>query len=205
MGWITLYEAYTRLQQKYPTLLSEANEALRITEAAVRTGQPFVRGEAFTVPGLLRELIGDRIKINDYVNVFNSEIRDSGYTLRWISVEVLWEKFIVYVEENLLPRWISPQTDGGEQSKPQEQASRKRRSRRRGPARNSVGLGKFDAELFPTLERLMASGDSTSAYDAALKLVSEGKVAGHGSRENKAKRLAGRFLKEQRAVRRKTR
>jgi hypothetical protein len=200
MGWITLYDAYTRLQQEYSALFKD--QALRITEAAVRSGQPFVRGQE--LGRNFQELIGDRIKANDYVDVVNSSITDGGYIPRWMHVEVQWEKFIVYVEENLLPAWISPKTAKGRQAKPQEQASRRKRSRRRGPARNSVGLGKSDAELLPEMKRLILNG-APSARAAARKLVSERKVAGFGSDESKTKRLAGRFLKERRAVRRKTR
>src|SRR6516164_8244109 len=104
MGWITLYDAYTRLQQEYSALFKD--QALRITEAAVRSGQPFVRGQE--LGRNFQELIGDRIKANDYVDVVNSSITDGGYIPRWMHVEVQWEKFIVYVEENLLPAWISP-------------------------------------------------------------------------------------------------
>jgi hypothetical protein len=201
MGWITLYEAYTRLQQKYPTLL--AHQALEIIEGAVRSGLPFVRG---TVLGRAfernyPELIGDQIKNDDYVvDVFSSVIFDWGPSVRWQNVQAHWEKFILYVEENLLPAEISPKP-AKRKTKPQQQASRRKRSRRPGPARDSVGLGKLDAKLFPKLKRLMTK-DGMSATAAALKLVSEGKVAGNGSPENKAKRLAGRFLKEQRVVRR---
>ena len=183
MGWITLHEACTRLQQEYPALL--AHQAFEITEGAVRSGLPFVRGEELgrNYP----ELIGDRIKIHEQVDVFNSVIRDWGYLVRWMHVEVQWEKFIAYVEENLLPTEISAR---------REQASRRKRSRRRGPARNSVGYSKLDAEHFPAMERLIASGESRSAYAAALNLVRAGKVRGSGSHENIAKRLAARFLKE---------
>jgi hypothetical protein len=197
MGWITLYEASRRLQQKYPGLLG--NEALRITEAAVRSKQDFIRGEAFGRN--YREPIGDRIKTNDYVDVSNSVITDGGYISRWRSVEAQWEKFIIYVEEYLLPAWLFPKPAKRKQAKPQEQASRRKRTRRRGPARNTVGYSKPDAALSPEMERLITKG-GMSATAAARKLVLEGKVAGNGLDENKAKRLAGRFLKEQRAVRR---
>src|SRR6516165_10701538 len=135
MGWITLYEASTRLKQKYPALLG--NQAQDITEAAVRSGQPFVRGTASERH--YQELIEDQIKINDHVDVSGSAIRDAWWYVRWWGVEVQWEKFIVYVEENLLPRWISPQTAERTQAKPPGQASRRKRSGRRGPAPNSVG------------------------------------------------------------------
>jgi hypothetical protein len=195
MGWISLYEAHAGLQQKYPALLT--NEALGIMEAAVRSAQPFVRGMASGRS--FRELIGSGIEVNDYVVVFDSAIRDEGYRLRWLRVEVQWEKFILYVEENLLPAWISPKPAERKQAKPQEQPSRPELSPRRGPARNTVGFSKRDAELFPHLKRLMTEG-CPSARAAALKLVLERKVAGNGSDDNKAKRLAGRFLKRQRAV-----
>jgi hypothetical protein len=203
MGWITLHEACTRLQQEYPALL--AHQAFEITEGAVRSGLPFVRGEELgrNYP----ELIGDRIKIHEQVDVFNSVIRDWGYLVRWMHVEVQWEKFIAYVEENLLPAWISPNAAKRKQAKPQEKVSRRKRSRKRGPARNSVGYSKLDAEHFPAMERLIASGESRSAYAAALNLVRASKVRGSGTPENIkvrgsgtpeniAKRLARRFLKK---------
>ena len=181
MGWITLYEAYSWLKQKYPTLL--ADQAYDIIEVAIKSRQPFVRGRALGRSS--HEPIGDHIKSDYRVDVFGSQIRE-WKAERWVEVQVQWEKFILYLEENLLPTEISAR---------REQASRRKRSRRRGPARNSVGYSKLDAEHFPAMERLIASGESRSAYAAALNLVRAGKVRGSGSHENIAKRLAARFLR----------
>jgi hypothetical protein len=182
MGWITLYEAYSRLKQKYATLL--ADQAYDIIEVAIKSRQPFVRGRALGRSS--HEPIGDAIKSDYRVDVFGSQIGE-WKAERWVEVQVQWEKFILYLEENLLPTEISAR---------REQASRRKRSRRRGPARNSVGYSKLDAEHFPAMERLIASGESRSPYAAALNLVRAGKVRGSGSPENIAKRLAARFLKE---------
>jgi hypothetical protein len=194
MGWITLYEAYTRLQQEYPALVTD--QPLRITEAAVRSGQPFVRGEE--LGRHYPELIGDRIKINEYFDVWNSKIRDDGWFVRWMHVEVQWEKFIFYVKENLLPAWISPNAPKRKRAKPQEQASRRKRRRRRGPVPGSAGYSEADAALFPEMESLVRSHGGMSPSAAALELVLANKVAGGGSPASKAKRLAARFLKERR-------
>ena len=190
MGWITLYEAYSWLKQKYPTLL--ADQAYDIIEVAIKSRQPFVRGRALGRSS--HEPIGDHIKSDYRVDVFGSQIGE-WKAERWVEVQVQWEKFILYVEENLLPAEISPKIAKRKQAKPQERASRRKGSRRRGPARNSVGYSKLDAEHFPAMERLIASGESRSAYAAALNLVRAGKVRGSGSHENIAKRLAARFLR----------
>ena len=75
-------------------------------------------------------------------------------------------------------------------------ASQKRRTRRRGPRRGSVGRNQADRALFPEMDRLRLKHGS--AHAAALILVDEGRVDGWGARESKAKRLAARYLRARR-------
>jgi hypothetical protein len=71
----------------------------------------------------------------------------------------------------------------------------KRRSRKHGPKRGSVGYSQADVGLYSKIKRLIPKYGS--AYAAALSLVHEGKVTGRGSAESRAKRLAARYLRDQ--------
>jgi hypothetical protein len=78
---------------------------------------------------------------------------------------------------------------GAEEVAPQS-AKQKRRP---GPRPGTVGYREADRALFPELEKLTGSGDATSTDAAARMLAQQGKIAGGGKVENKAKRLAERF------------
>jgi hypothetical protein len=55
----------------------------------------------------------------------------------------------------------------------------------------------LDAALFAEVDALIGSGKAADAIEAARILVAAGKVAGHGTAENKAQRLARRFREQQ--------
>jgi hypothetical protein len=66
--------------------------------------------------------------------------------------------------------------------------------RRKGPAPGTVDrYGASDRALYPKLKRLMRK-QSMSATAAARQLADDGKVAGVGSPESRARRLATRYL-----------
>jgi hypothetical protein len=59
------------------------------------------------------------------------------------------------------------------------------------------GMQDLDAALFAEVDALIGSGKAADAIEAARILVAAGKVAGHGTAENKAQRLARRFREQQ--------
>jgi len=70
--------------------------------------------------------------------------------------------------------------------------------RRKGPAPGTVDrYGKSDRALYSVLKRLMQTRH-LSANAAALQLAYDNKVAGIGSEESRARRLAGRYLADTR-------
>lgn len=70
-------------------------------------------------------------------------------------------------------------------------------SRRRGPQPGSSRLAAADRRLFDELEKLILD-QSLSPTAAGLKLAENKRVAGVGSPDSRAKRLAGRYLRERR-------
>jgi hypothetical protein len=63
----------------------------------------------------------------------------------------------------------------------------------RGPRRGTSGYYAADRKLFPTIKRMLKSGEARSPFGAALKLAIDGKVAGNSSPESRAKRLSGHY------------
>jgi hypothetical protein len=73
----------------------------------------------------------------------------------------------------------------------------KQGNRRRGPARGTVDrYGESDRALFPDMKRLIQQHGSANA--AARHLAFEEKISGKGTEENRARRLARRYLAETR-------
>ena len=69
----------------------------------------------------------------------------------------------------------------------------RRAPRRRGPQPGTVDrYGAADRELYPDLKRLM-SEQQMSRTAAARQLAGDGKVAGNGTKESQARRLAKRY------------
>lgn len=66
----------------------------------------------------------------------------------------------------------------------------------RGPQHGTTGYAALDRKLFPQLKAMVKKGDARAAYGAAKKLAFDGKIAGKGTHENRAKRLATRYLRE---------
>jgi len=64
-----------------------------------------------------------------------------------------------------------------------------------GPKREETGYAEADEKLFPEMRLRIQDKKLRSAYAAALELASENKVAGSGTEESKAKRLASRYRK----------
>ena len=64
----------------------------------------------------------------------------------------------------------------------------------RGPVRGTTGYQASDRKLFPEITKLIENGEARSAGGAALML--KDKIAGPGSPENKAKRVAALYRKE---------
>jgi len=74
------------------------------------------------------------------------------------------------------------------------------KSRRKGPVPGTVDrYGASDRKLYPELEQLVEKCGSATA--AARQLADEGKVEGTGTTENRARRLAGRYLRDHRKSR----
>ncbi len=71
----------------------------------------------------------------------------------------------------------------------------KRSKRRPGPAPGVARYGDSDRALFPELEQLMKD-KHLLALQAANELAEQGKVAGHGQQESRARRLANLYRKE---------
>jgi hypothetical protein len=64
----------------------------------------------------------------------------------------------------------------------------------RGPEYGTTGYQALDRKAFPRMKRLIKEGKARSAYGAALKLTNE--LAGDGTPESKAKRVATLYHKE---------
>jgi hypothetical protein len=62
------------------------------------------------------------------------------------------------------------------------------------PAETFKSIEELDRALYPEITALLVTGKKP--YGAALSLAVEGKVAGTGSEETKAKRLSARYTKE---------
>jgi hypothetical protein len=103
--WITLYEAYTRLQDMYLSL-----RVHEIVETAVKSRQPFVRGISLSGISLRSsyEIIGEQITKDAQVDVFSSCIRDGAWRVTsWTGVQVNWFPFLNYVRQNLIPSEVA--------------------------------------------------------------------------------------------------
>jgi hypothetical protein len=70
----------------------------------------------------------------------------------------------------------------------------------RGPQPGSTGLAAADRKRFAEISRLIKTGEAGSPYGAALKLARDGKLAGAGTLESKAKRVS-RLYRNERASR----
>lgn len=128
-----------------------------------------------------------------HINTIFSTVQQLGPP-RWIDAQVQWEKFVIYVETNLLPDTVKPKLLRARPTERVKQAAQKSKNRQHGPEPGSVGYNKADLRLYPKMMRLYRKHGSARA--AAFKLIEEGLVTGSGSAENLAKRLAARFLKE---------
>jgi len=69
--------------------------------------------------------------------------------------------------------------------------------KQRGPEHGTTGYQALDSKLFPQISRLLKM--ARSSYGAALMLADQGKIAGAGSRESKAKRVSRLYLRETRS------
>jgi hypothetical protein len=78
---------------------------------------------------------------------------------------------------------------------------RKANNNRRGPRSGTTGFREADGKIFSQISRLIRDGKARSPHDAALKLAYDGQLAGGGTEESKAKRVAGRYLKAGRSAR----
>ena len=78
---------------------------------------------------------------------------------------------------------------------------RKANKNRRGPRSGTTGFREADGKIFSQISRLIRDGKARSPHDAALKLAYDGQLAGGGTEESKAKRVAGRYLKAGRSAR----
>jgi hypothetical protein len=65
---------------------------------------------------------------------------------------------------------------------------------RRGPTQDTTGYKAADRKFFPSISRMLKSGDARSAYGAALKLAD--KLAGTGTPESKAIRVSKQYRLE---------
>jgi hypothetical protein len=65
---------------------------------------------------------------------------------------------------------------------------------KRGPMRGATGFQDKDRELFEPISELIKSGKARSANSAALKLAD--RIPGGGSDQNRATRVARRYIKE---------
>jgi len=66
----------------------------------------------------------------------------------------------------------------------------------RGPKPGETGLQKADRKLFREIKRRIESGQAQSPHGAALQLALNGKLAGAGSPENRAKRVSALYRRE---------
>jgi len=67
----------------------------------------------------------------------------------------------------------------------------------RGPTRNKSSYASADRKVFPQIKKLISLGKARSAYGAALELAYEDKLAGGGTKESKARRVARRYLRSE--------
>jgi hypothetical protein len=68
--------------------------------------------------------------------------------------------------------------------------------KRRGPKYGTTGYQASDRKAFPKISRLIKEGKARSPHEAALKLAHEGEIAGRGTTESKARRVAVLFRQE---------
>jgi hypothetical protein len=156
MSWIALIEAVTKLQVKHPWL--DLRSAMEMTEHAVRSGQPFVRGIADGK--ITHEMIGERIKNDANVDVVPGIVISMT---RWWNVQVLWELFLEYVETNLMSFEVS--------------RDRRTSLTRRGRAQIEKNAKKFVAKYIADEKaagrRPTLGGLETAASEAGLRGVRE--------------------------------
>jgi hypothetical protein len=203
--WVEPHLATHRLAQHWDILSQIAEQivrgVLRSGEALVRgRGHGLIKGSGFGDTGLriISEEIGATL--------------NPGSLISWefSDVEIEWNDLLKHGRYLVPPEWENSvlaaiekhsQTSKARredipsrtQHNARPKAKQNRRNRQRGPKRDSVGYSPSDQKLYPEIERLIPKHGSARA--AALILVDEGKVAGRGSPESKAKRLAGRYLR----------
>jgi hypothetical protein len=68
--------------------------------------------------------------------------------------------------------------------------------RRRGPTHGTTGYLDADRKQFAAISQLIESGKARAPYGAALILARNRKLAGAGTAESRAKRVAGLYRKE---------
>jgi hypothetical protein len=165
---------------------------LRGKDVEVRgRGHGLVRGSGFGDTGL-RIITGEIGATLNPGSLISWEFSDVGMD---------WHGLLKHGRKLVPPEWeyrVSAIIEKArhEDAGPKSKTAHTRRSRQHGPKRDSVGYSQADRALYSEMERLIPVHGSARA--AALILVDQGKVLGRGSPENKAKRLAGRYLRSRR-------
>jgi hypothetical protein len=183
--WLLLSTAVARMGEVSPIYRTFPGYACRDLEIAIRVRRVPIRGRSTLShripPAIIDWPVDSSHRLDLVHDTLSQRARHDDVTL-FLSVEVKWTKelsaYLRTIAADLLQGTTAVRATGTGQ---------------RGP----VGQSEADRLLFPEIERLLRDHPGISSH-AALKLVDEGKVAGGGSRENKAKRLTARSRKERR-------
>lgn len=217
LDWITWWEARDRMPEicdEWRYLSSHADQAMA---NSLRRGDVPYRGTAYkpgrTKPIDLRDVVAGLLSLRTHPSLFAYEAEYEatewqtvpmpfgGWQQRPVRVkrtaildnaELAWDEFRDDLIQRELPRGatplLAPQDDAAAPVEPSAQ-------RRRGPKPGTTGFNAADRALFPTIKRMLKNGGAPSVDAAARILAEEGKVAGRGSIEARATRLARHYGK----------
>jgi hypothetical protein len=211
LNWVSWREARDRMREIWDGWCYQPAHADRAMVNTLRRGHVPHRGEAWTSgsrytrqPIALRDVVAGLLSLSLFTEEVEYEATEwgsvlalGGYQAQPMTVkrtatlngaELAWDEFRTDLIRFELPAGTEP-------------------ARPRGPEPGK--LRRYEADdrkLFPVIRRLMRA-DRLSAFAAALRLargeIPRKTVAGHGSAESRAKRLAMFFLQEQRVIARK--
>jgi hypothetical protein len=191
--WLLLSTAVARIGELSPIYRTFPGYACRDLEIAIRARRVPIRGRStssssYTIrPAIIDWPVDSSHRLDLVHDTLSQRARHDDVTL-FLSVEVKWTKklsaYLRTIAADLLQGTTAVRAPTG--------------TGHRGPVPGTVGQSEADRLLFPEIERLLRDHPGMSSHAAALKLVDDGKVAGGGSRESKAKRLNARFRKERR-------
>jgi hypothetical protein len=180
--WISPYVAVPRLESLWNILSLDAEQIVR---NVIEGGRVEVRGVPHhqQVPQIVTG------KVSLHSNSFS--------TWGYVNLELDWNGLL---EEGrkLLPSWISALSTKRPRRTQNKSTSSKGKAQRRGPLPGTIDRYN-DESLFPEMDR-MTHEERMSVHAAALELAYNDKVAGSGTNESRARRLAKHYRQKQNSL-----